>query len=58
MPGHTPWARLPDGTPYSLLSARSPTTEMKDCVQCHLCGEWFRMIGGAHLTRRSERYRI
>lgn len=25
-----------------------------DRVQCHLCGKWFRFIGGTHLTRTHE----
>jgi hypothetical protein len=24
----------------------------EDRVQCHLCGEWFRIVGGAHLARK------
>ena len=44
--------RLRDGTPYFAPLGEIPYDADEDRVQCHLCGEWFRAIGGAHLVRR------
>ena len=44
--------RLPDGTPFYSEPGRVAYDPDADLVQCHLCGEWFRTIGGAHLIRR------
>jgi Probable Zinc-ribbon domain len=44
--------RLPDGTPYFAPLGEITYDRDEDRVQCHLCGEWFRTIGGAHLIRR------
>ena len=45
---------LADGTPYFAPLGEIPYDPEEDRVQCHLCGEWFRTIGGAHLIRRHE----
>ena len=42
-------SHLADGTPFHGqvgVLARDPD---EDRVQCHLCGEWFRSVGGSHL---------
>jgi Probable Zinc-ribbon domain len=44
--------RLRDGTPYFAPLGEITYDPDEDRVQCHLCGEWFRTIGGAHLIRR------
>ena len=44
--------RLRDGTPYFAPLGEIAYDPDEDRVQCHLCGEWFRTIGGAHLIRR------
>jgi rubrerythrin len=44
--------RLPDGTPYWGALGVIAVDEDADKVQCHLCGAWFRFIGGTHLVRR------
>lgn len=41
--------RLPDGTPYFAPLGELPYDADEDRVQCHLCGGWFRLIGGTHL---------
>lgn len=43
--------RLADGTPYFGRLAELAYDRDEDRVQCHLCGEWFRLIGGSHLRR-------
>lgn len=43
---------LPDGTPY--YGRIGEMTYDDDRVQCHLCGEWFKWVGGAHLWRGHE----
>jgi hypothetical protein len=50
--------RLEDGTPYFGGLGELAYDPDEDRVQCHLCGEWFRFVGGSHLRRTSERYRI
>ena len=52
--------RLRDGTPYFAPLGEIAYDPDEDRVQCHLCGEWFRTIGGAHLIRHGwslSRYR-
>ena len=44
--------RLRDGTPYFAPLGEIAYDPDDDRVQCHLCGEWFRTIGGAHLICR------
>lgn len=44
--------RLADGTPYFAPLGEIPYDAVEDRVQCHLCGKWFRTIGGAHLIHR------
>jgi hypothetical protein len=42
-----PIGRLPSGEPYY-----APLGQMRsdgERVQCHLCGRWFKMVGGSHL---------
>src|ERR1700758_4189493 len=51
MPEHTPCAAGPTGPRTTLLGEITYDRD-EDRVQCHLCGEWFRTIGGAHLIRR------
>ena len=43
--------RLPDGTPYFGQLAELAYDPDEDRVQCHLCGEWFRLLGSSHLRR-------
>jgi hypothetical protein len=50
-PGATPIARLADRTPYFGRLGEIAYDEATDRVQCHLCGGWYRWIGGTHLTR-------
>jgi hypothetical protein len=45
-------ARLADGTSYFAPLGEIPYDPDEDRVQCHLCGEWLRTIGGAHLIKR------
>ena len=47
-----PSGRLPDGTPY--YGRIGEMTHDDDRVQCHLCGEWFKWVGGAHLWQGHE----
>jgi len=51
-------SRLGDGTPYFGRLGELAYDPDEDRVQCHLCGEWFRLLGSAHLRRTSERYRV
>ncbi len=44
--------RLPDGTVYHGQLGEIAYDPDEDRVQCHLCGEWFRKIGGTHLRVR------
>ena len=43
--------RLPDQTPYFGRLAELAYDPDEDRVQCHLCGEWFRLLGSSHLRR-------
>ena len=56
-----PSGRLPDGTPYYGHLGQVAYDADEDKVQCHLCGRWFRAVGGSHLSRvhgwTVERYR-
>ncbi len=47
-----PLSTLPDGTPFYGAIGELAYDPDEDRVQCHLCGEWFRQIGGHHLIRR------
>jgi hypothetical protein len=42
---------LDDGTSYFAPLGEVPYDPDEDRVQCHLCGEWFRVVGGLHLRR-------
>lgn len=44
--------RLSDGTPYFGRIGELAYDADEDRVQCHLCGEWFRALGGSHVRRR------
>lgn len=44
-------SRLPDGTLYYGRVGELAYDADEDRVQCHLCGEWFRALGGSHLRR-------
>ncbi len=46
--------RLPDGTPYYGRLGEIAYDPDEDKVQCHLCGQWFRWVGGTHLTRKHD----
>jgi rubrerythrin len=43
---------LPDGTSYYGRLGEFAYDPDQDKAQCHLCGEWFRWVGGSHLLRR------
>jgi Probable Zinc-ribbon domain/ROS/MUCR transcriptional regulator protein len=43
--------RLADGTPYVGELGTLAYDPDEDRVQCHLCGGWYRILGGAHLRR-------
>jgi DNA-directed RNA polymerase subunit RPC12/RpoP len=51
-PGATAIGRLSDGTPYFAPLGEVRYDAAEDRVMCHLCGEWFRLIGGRHLIAR------
>ncbi len=40
-----------DGTPYFGQLGQLVYDESVDRVQCHLCGGWYRWLGGTHLSR-------
>ncbi|MGA2926746.1 MAG: zinc-ribbon domain-containing protein [Solirubrobacteraceae bacterium] len=42
---------LADGTAYFGRLGEIAYDPDADRVQCHLCGEWFRWVGGTHLSR-------
>jgi predicted transcriptional regulator len=44
-----PSGRLADGTPYHGRIGEMAYDD--DRVQCHLCGKWFKWVGGAHLRQ-------
>jgi putative zinc ribbon protein/ROS/MUCR transcriptional regulator protein len=41
--------RLADRTPYFAPLGEIPYAADEDKVQCHLCGDWFRLVGASHL---------
>lgn len=43
---------LADGTPYFGQLGEVAYDPVEDRVQCHLCGEWFKWVGGLHLKYR------
>jgi predicted nucleic acid-binding Zn-ribbon protein len=43
--------RLADGTRYFGQLAELAYDPDEDRVQCHLCGDWFRLLGSSHLRR-------
>ncbi len=45
-------ARLPDGTPYYGTLGQMSYDLDEDKVQCHLCGSFFRLVGGKHILYR------
>jgi len=47
-----PIGRLGDGTLYFAPLGLLSYDIGEDRVQCHLCGGWFRHVGGSHLRRR------
>jgi rubrerythrin len=44
--------RLNDGTAYHGRLGEIAYDRDEDKVQCHLCGDWFRTVGGTHLRVR------
>jgi hypothetical protein len=42
---------LQDGTPYFAPVGELTYDADEDRVRCHLCGGWFRLVAGSHLTR-------
>jgi hypothetical protein len=46
-----PLGSLEDGTSYYAALGELPHNPQQDRVQCHLCGEWYRLVGGTHLSR-------
>lgn len=46
-----PCGHLPDGTGYYGRLGEIAYDPAEDRVQCHLCGGWFRRVGGSHLIR-------
>ena len=42
---------LPDGTLYFGQLGKIAYDADEHRVQCQLCGEWFRWVGGLHLPR-------
>ena len=44
--------RLADGTPYYGRIGEMAYDD--DRVQCHLCGRWFKWVGGSHLWQGHE----
>ena len=43
--------RLADGTVYYAPLGQIPYDADEDRVQCHLCGGWYRIVGGTHLRK-------
>ncbi len=48
-PQSTVVGRLEDGTPYFAPLGEMPYDPDEDRVQCHLCGGWYRVVGGTHI---------
>lgn len=49
---------LPDGTPYYGQVGEIAYDPDEDLVQCHLCGSWFKWVGGMHLRYRHDGWTI
>jgi hypothetical protein len=49
---------LSDGTPYFGQLGEVAYDANDDLVQCHLCGEWLKWTGGAHLKHRHAGWTI
>ncbi len=49
---------LPDGTLYFGRVGELAYDADEDRVQCHLCGEWFKWVGGLHLKYRHPEWTI
>ena len=49
-----PLGSLEDGTPYYAPLGQLPHDPQEDRVQCHLCGEWYRLVGGTHLAVNAD----
>ena len=46
--------RLADGTVYYGQLGHISYDPDEDKIQCHLCGQWLRCVGGPHLTRKHQ----
>lgn len=46
-----PTGQLEDGTAFYAPFGEIPYDPDEDRVQCHLCGGWYRIIGGTHLIK-------
>jgi len=44
-----PWTVVPEGDGHGYLGAIQ-YDDVKDKIQCHACGKWFKMINGRHLS--------
>jgi hypothetical protein len=49
---------LPDGTPFFGRLGEMASDPDEGKVQCHLCGEWFKWVGGLHLKYRHPDWTI
>jgi hypothetical protein len=49
---------LPDGTPFFGQIGEIAYDADEDKIQCHLCGDWFRWVGGFHLKYRHPDWTI
>jgi rubrerythrin len=49
---------LPDGTPFFGRLGEIASDPDEGKVQCHLCGEWFKWVGGLHLKYRHPDWTI
>lgn len=49
---------LPDGTPFFGRLGEIAYDADEDKVQCHLCGDWFKWVGGLHLNYRHPDWTI
>ena len=50
--------RLSDGTPFFGLLGEIAYDPDEEKVQCHLCGDWFKWVGGFHLKYRHPDWTI
>jgi hypothetical protein len=55
---HSADGHLDDGTPYFGKLGEIAHDPENDQVQCHLCGDWFKWVGGLHLQRRHAGWSI